>query len=72
MSEYKIEKNVQIPSAHSPTKYPFDKMEPGDSFSFPIEKATSLRNSAYSYAKNHAGTKFMVKVGRDLRCWRVS
>lgn len=72
MSEYKVEKNVQIPNAQSPTVYPFDKMEPGDSFSFPAEKATSVRNSACSYARNHAGIKFMVKVGHDLRCWRVS
>jgi hypothetical protein len=71
MSEYTIEKNVQIPKMKGHNKYPFGEMEPGDSFSFPVEKTLSVRNSAYAYTRQHAGTKFLIRA-RDQRCWRVS
>lgn len=54
-------------------KYPFNKMDVGDSFEIPFKKVSAVRQSATNYAKDH-GVKFSVRrTGTDTaRCWRIA
>lgn len=69
---YTIQKNFPIPQS----KYPFDKMEVGDSFVTPIKE----RSSVYGNFRKHApkltpGFKIKGKMdeGRALyRVWRIA
>ena len=63
-----VEKNVPIPA-----RYPFDKMEVGDSFALPPSAArNSVTVSAGRYGNKH-NMKFIVRImpDRTLRCWRT-
>jgi len=63
--EFKIEKGIEIPDGWS--KYPFSKMEVGDSFFV----KTKSGKSAYMYSKRH-GMRFTVrKEGDGFRIWRI-
>lgn len=69
---FKIEKNVPVPSGSGigrPSKYPFNAMEVGESFSFPNEIFKRV-SSAASMASSASGKKFKVS-GVHNRCWRV-
>lgn len=73
----KIEKRVPIPDIHKdgagrPWRFPFPKMEVGDSFLFP-KKMTSNRVGPYvQYAKRALGRTFSVRTTpQGVRCWRV-
>jgi hypothetical protein len=68
--EFKIEKNVEMLMKHEHhSKYPFDKMEIGDSFSFPIETWQKVAGCA-SYRKKTTPKRFRVSL-TGLRCWRT-
>jgi hypothetical protein len=72
MSDIKIDKNIKIPKGRTGSKYPFDKMEVGDSFLYPIG---STRNQARCSAYTHSTKglrKFVIRQTEEgLRCWRV-
>jgi hypothetical protein len=64
----KIEKNIPMPKT-----FPFDQMEPGDSFAIPNEIARNrVSVAAYRHSKINK-TKFSVKMMPDgtIRCWRT-
>jgi hypothetical protein len=64
----KVEKNVPIP-----TRYPFDKMDVGDSFIVSPEIARStVTVAAGRYGEKH-NMKFTVRKYKDgaYRCWRI-
>lgn len=70
-NKIKIEKGISIPPAH-PRKYPFDKMDVGDSFFVPFENINAvtlynrIKSSAKQYSRmHHNGTRHF--VGRILR-----
>lgn len=72
-----IEKNIDLPEEGDyktkPYKYPFDKMEIGDSFYLEdYEKFyRSLQGSAFRYGKKYE-TQFKVRKEKTgSRCWRV-
>lgn len=67
-----IEKGIPMPGARSgrTATYPFDQMEPGDSFAFKKEVVMSVRRQA-SHKARGTGKKFTVSVV-ECRCWRVS
>lgn len=74
---YEIEESVDLPSRYSPNGrpflYPFDQMEPGQSFFVGdgCGNITSCRRAAYSYGKR-TGKKFTSRaVEGGLRVWRV-
>ena len=68
VDEFKIEKNVLIPKIASLQKYPFHKMEIGDSF----EVDPQIEQKVRSAASNSKYGKFVVKKWEDkYRCWRV-
>lgn len=64
--EYIVEKGVQIPSR---AKYPFGKMEVGDSFEFPFAERNKIRHAMNKYAKEHGTAKFEI---HNNRIWRVA
>lgn len=70
--EIKIEKNIPIPTISC--KFPFDKMQVGDSFIIPDEiPHTRVRVKCIQYVKkNNLSHKFSIKkVNKGYRCWRV-
>lgn len=72
---FEIEKGVPIPEITHASKYPFEKMEVGDSFFVEGDEAKNrLYSSASVYSKRHGGkTKFVVRgVDGGARCWRTS
>lgn len=69
---FEIEPDVPIPEGTTKQKYPFSRMNVGDSFVFEKEQLTALRNSSASWAKRHGGKFVCRQVGTDVwRCWRI-
>lgn len=70
--EFKIQKNVPIPSKAKKSKYPFEKMAIGESFVAPV-KPQGLYVAARKWAKDHEGKmRFVVRAENGgSRCWRV-
>lgn len=64
----KIEKDIEIPTKHARTKYPFAEMEVGDSiYSDVISASTSARGWGYRNNK-----KFTTRrEGNGYRTWRI-
>lgn len=77
MSELKIDKDVPIPASDPggrPEKYPWQKMEVGDSFLIPLEsmKHKSAINLAYQ-AGQRTGRKFSGRrIEGGTRVWRIA
>jgi hypothetical protein len=75
---FEIEKDVEMPSVsrkNTGMKYPFNKMEVGDSFSVPDEKtAISVRALATYFCKKpeNEGKFFTTRkiTPTTYRCWR--
>lgn len=68
-----IEHDVPIPSRRTrASMYPFDDMKPGDSFTVPASKGTSVWRMAKNYALGRRGVEFTTRSERDrVRIWRV-
>lgn len=73
-SEFKIEKGVPIITgrrANTGGKYPFEKLEIGDSFLVP-NKTTNTFGSFLSYWSRRLKRKFISrKVEGGVRVWRI-
>lgn len=71
---FTIEKNVAIPPKTTrwrPSKYPFNLMEPGDSFHFD-GSGTAIRSAVAVYAAR-TNTKFATRQdGTGWRVWRTA
>ena len=74
----KIEKDIPIPKIRSNSKYPFDRMEVGDSFlvemeSYSLSKHSSISSCAISWAiRNNKDAKFSCRrVKNGIRLWRI-
>lgn len=74
----KIEKGIDIPEKKvgKKRKYPFDKMEVGDSFLYDKEKYSrkvlnKLNTCARVYGKSRDVKFSFRKQGDFLRCWRI-
>lgn len=77
MSEFVIEKGIAIPETKAKTKYPWDQMEPDDSFLLPGDDFDVLINRAKAAVtvRNRA-ERGTFKAGRDpegkgARIWRI-
>ena len=72
LTSFKVEKGVPFPEVMSGSKYPFARMEVGDSFSVSeddLKRITSVRTSA----QKKTGFTFSVrKFGSAYRCWRTA
>lgn len=79
MSLFIVEKNIKMPAAKvkrrkRSEKYPWSKMQVGDSFFVP-NKTTSAMSAAATLAakRNRPGMKFSVRALTDgVRVWRVA
>lgn len=73
--EVKIDQGIPIPNAgcgHGRKRYPWDKMEVGDSFLHESEKPSSVSGQA-SMAGSRLGFKFSTrKTEEGYRVWRVA
>ena len=72
---YEIEKHVDMPSPVKrgrASRYPFSKMEIGDSFFVEGKPPNQLSSVAYNWSKrNNSNIKFVVKrEGTGSRIWR--
>lgn len=71
-SDFSIEKDISIPKIIKKNKYPFLRMEVGDSFAFPVSKIGTVRNAASRYGKE-LGYKLIIRKVENsdqARCWR--
>ena len=70
-----IESSVPLPALHS--KYPFDKMEVGDSFFIPCgflevnQCLTKVRRSAHKFKQGKEVRFYACIVDKGVRVWRV-
>lgn len=71
---FKIDKHMPIPEqigSGARAKYPFAKMEVGDSFFVPSMRSNALSNAAQWHTKK-TGKKFTcANVEGGVRCWRI-
>lgn len=68
--QFKIEKGVEFPQGEfgRRLKYPFDKLEVGESF---VAAEPHMGSAAREYGMRH-NKKFAIrKVSEGYRCWRV-
>jgi len=75
--EYEVEKDIPIP-VHIPkgSRYPFSKMEVGDSFKVPYAKnvGSTISGGAGHFRRVHPEYKFVIRTLKEegiVRCWRV-
>lgn len=69
---YEIQKGIAVPEIESGPKYPFSKMEIGDSFFVHSRNVTKVKGGAYSYTKKNPAIKFSIlPYEKGYRCWRV-
>lgn len=69
-----IEKGIPIPNTKGrKSKYPFDKMEVGDSFKLKDVPKNTVLNAANSWAKrNKKKVKFTIRfIDNVTRIWRI-
>ena len=71
-NDFQVEKGIPLPSTTPPVKFPFDRMEVGESFTFPYDLATRVSANAHNYAKKNGG-RFTIRKVSDTegRCWRA-
>lgn len=70
--EIKIEHGIPMPTRHSPSPYPFDDMQVGDSFLFPSGTTSQQANSAAGKAGRRLNRTFNTRTTPEgRRCWRT-
>ena len=74
-TEFKIEKGIPFPKcngAGKPEKYPWSKLEVGDSFLIAGQDARSVSPLTSAASKRHKGRKYSVRtVDGGVRVWRI-
>jgi len=72
---YIIEKGIDIPSiskGNTTLKYPFPKMDIGDSFVAPKPESHRIRSAANAYSKRSGRSFTLRTLGDVIRIWRIS
>lgn len=77
--QIRIQKRVPIPvvkprgpGGRRPPRYPWDKMEVGDSFLFPPEIGRASYAAAIQASRMNPGKTFVAyKTDEGFRCWRT-
>lgn len=87
MANFEIESNVEIPKRRHngggrTSKYPFARMEVGDSFvvdyqergDSPERACRRVRQAANTFRKSHPDRQFIARIDEDgePRCWRTA
>ena len=72
MTAFLIRKGIPIPPT-SARKYPFNAMQPGDSFAIPSDALAQVRRAARAWTERHTAV-MVVRQGEDglWSCWRAS
>lgn len=71
MEDIKIDKGIPVPGPRY--RWPFAKMEVGDSFTVGKGAATDLRNGASRWKARHPGWEYLTrKEGDRVRFWRTA
>jgi hypothetical protein len=75
MTSIVVESNVPLPNRQGgrPSKYPWNKMQLGDSFALPIDEHSRVVQAAYNFTYRHPEFVFSVRNMKDGTCrvWRV-
>jgi hypothetical protein len=76
MDLYKIEKNIPVfDKGGRKSRYPFNSMEIGDSFTVPKKEYYALCTSARNYRTRHNGFDFITRKDKNdplkFRLWRT-
>lgn len=71
---FELENNVAHPNKSSRQKYPFSRMQVGDSFYIPPSaNLEAVKANAYGYYSRKLRAKFSIlQEGDGYRCWRVA
>lgn len=70
---YYISHGVELPPEYAGPEYPFDRMEPGDSFVFPYEKRSSVQTLCSLQKRKFDRTYRVQRINQhECRCWRVT
>ena len=73
MNEYKIEKGFPVPDTRGMRKYPWRKLEVGDSFFVAGGTTALVSPSASGFSKRNPGLQFTcMQVEGGVRVWRVA
>jgi hypothetical protein len=67
-----IEKGIPLPAITHPSRWPFSRMEIGDSFFIPSSSCKSLSSSAHEAAKRLNRKFTRRKVAGGIRVWRTA
>lgn len=77
---YPVEKDVPLPSKFTRDPYPFDVMEVGDCFTFPVESHSAVKSALQTFYKENGKEKlFTTRLGisgivqgkKVGRTWRI-
>lgn len=73
-AEIKIDKNIPVPgNGECARKYPFNKLEIGDSFAMPGDVLLGkFRSAAWHFARTNKITLSVRKTDSGYRCWRTA
>lgn len=68
-----IVRDVPVPAPNDWLKrYPFEQLQPGDSFTVPVERAASMRVAQQRFSRSHPEWTFTTRIeGERCRLWRV-
>lgn len=68
-----IVRDVPVPARNDwLMRYPFAEMQPGDSFTVPVERAGSMRVAQQRFSRSHPKWRFTSRIeGERARIWRV-
>lgn len=73
---YEVESGIPIPSrpvGAQSKRYPFGKMEVGDSFSIPIGSRQRLSSAASWFGRRNQKRFSVLKLSdTEARCWRIA
>jgi hypothetical protein len=69
--EFKIEKGIPPPIGKKNGKYPYDKMDVGDSFYIEGAKITTISASIYHQNKKNKNKFASKTVDSGVRVWRI-
>lgn len=73
LNPFSIDKGIPLPAKTGASdKYPFKRMEAGDSFSVSEADFSKVR-AAISYAQRATGYRFSLRrLPHENRCWRIA
>lgn len=69
--DFKVERGIPLP-ARANERYPFDKMNVGDSFTFRLSSRSTVASAATAFGKANQMRFRTAKIDETTcRCWRI-